>query len=136
MELIPGRVMVFGTFDIFHPGHQNFIQQALDEADELIVVVARDKTVYRFKEVLRNTEKDRQKAIKAVFPHIKVVLGDRLHPMAQIKKYRPEKICLGYDQIGFRDQLVEEFPQIKIKRLKAFHPEKYKSSLMQGDPNQ
>jgi len=37
------KVMVFGTFDIFHPGHRSFLNQAKKYGNYLIVVVARDK---------------------------------------------------------------------------------------------
>ena len=43
------KVMVFGTFDIFHKGHENFLKQAKKLGDCLTVVVARDETVLKFK---------------------------------------------------------------------------------------
>ena len=130
MELIPGRVMIFGTFDIFHPGHRNFIEQAQREGKELIVVVARDSTVLRFKPSLKNFEQDRLKTLQKEFPALHILLGDEDDPMAVVKKFRPEIICLGYDQIGFSKEMAEAFPQIHIKRLQPYFPEKYKSSKM------
>jgi len=130
MEAIPGRVMVFGTFDVFHPGHQYFIQKAQDKGEELIVVVARDENVLRFKDRLRNGEKKRKEILEKAFPSVKVVLGSLHSPLENVRKYRPELICLGYDQIGFLQLLKEELPDVKTKRIKAFHPDKYKSSKM------
>lgn len=43
------RVMVFGVFDRFHPGHLAFLEQAARQAMELVVVVARDSVVFRLK---------------------------------------------------------------------------------------
>ena len=122
--------MVFGTFDILHPGHRNFFKQALFEGEELIIVVARDKTVLRFKEHLRHSEEERLKAIEKAFPDASVLLGDLEDPLALIRKYHPEKVCLGYDQVGFSQDLIRELPEVKIKRLKPYYPEKYKSSKM------
>lgn len=130
MELIPGQVMIFGTFDVFHPGHRHFIEQALAEGKHLIIVVARDATVLRFKDKVRHSEKERVKVLQEAFPQAKVLLGDLEDPMALVRLHRPEKVCLGYDQVGFSQQLVKEFPEIAIKRLQPFYPEKYKSSKM------
>ena len=38
-------VMAFGTFDILHEGHENFLKQAKALGNFLLVVIARDKTV-------------------------------------------------------------------------------------------
>ena len=130
MELVTGRVMIFGTFDVFHPGHRHFIEQALEEGQELIIVVARDKTVMRFKQRLKNAETERLRVVQEAYPGVKVLLGHPENPMKVVEDYRPEIVCLGYDQVGFSQQLVKEFPHIKIKRLKALSPEKYKSSKM------
>ena len=48
--------------------------------------------------------------------------------------YKPEVICLGYDQRGFAeslfDALVERNLETEIITLSAFKPEIYKSSLL------
>lgn len=137
MNLISGRVMVFGTFDVFHPGHRFFIMEAMRRCVrttnyELIVVIARDVTVSKLKPVLRNTESVRLKNVQNVFPELKIILGDLEDPMKVIREYRPAMVCLGYDQTGFSEQLIREYPEIKVERIRAFKPEKYKSSKMQG----
>lgn len=141
-DSLPGRVMVFGTFDVFHPGHKSFIEQAMkksgkslngrkDWAFDLIVVVARDVTVRKLKPQLKNPESVRLRVLQEAFPELEIVLGDEKDPMMMVRKYRPEMVCLGYDQVGFSQQLLKEFPEIKIERLEAFEPEKWKSSKMQ-----
>lgn len=130
MEAVSGRVMVFGTFDVFHPGHESFIEQASAEGEELIIVVARDVTVRRIKPLLRNDEQTRLRVLQEAFPHHEIVLGSETSPLDVVRKYRPSLICLGYDQVGFSKELQEELGDIPIKRLEAFHPDKYKSSKM------
>lgn len=39
------RVMATGVFDLIHPGHISYLEQAKALGDELIVIVACDKTV-------------------------------------------------------------------------------------------
>lgn len=131
--------MVFGTFDVFHPGHRYFIEQAMRRRSNdkgqgsrgtMVIVIARDKTVKSIKPVLRNDELIRQRVVQEQFPDLQVVLGDVEDPMKVIREYRPALVCLGYDQIGFSEKLQEEYPEVKIERLEAFHPEKYKSSIV------
>ena len=43
------RVAVFGVFDGIHAGHQDFLRQAREYGDELVVIVARDKSVTQLK---------------------------------------------------------------------------------------
>ena len=121
-------VMAFGTFDLLHPGHINFLRQA-KKYGGLIVVIARDKTVRQVKGKLpRHTEKQRLKAVKRLNLAPRVVLGGKRDKYAVIKKYHPDIIALGYDQLYFTEQL-KNF-NLKIIRLKAYKPNKYKTSIL------
>jgi FAD synthetase len=129
------KIVVFGTFDIFHPGHRSFLKQAKKLGDYLIVVVARDKTVARIKSNVLNGERKRLKNIKESKLADKVILGSLTDKYSAIKKHRPDVICLGYDQKYFIDGLKEELEKsnlqkTKIVRLKPYKPEIYKSSKL------
>ncbi|MBU0625913.1 adenylyltransferase/cytidyltransferase family protein [Patescibacteria group bacterium] len=43
------KVMLFGTFDILHPGHEYVFSQAKNYGDCVMVVLARDVTVKKVK---------------------------------------------------------------------------------------
>ncbi len=43
------RVMATGVFDILHLGHLHYLEESKKLGDELVVVVATDKTVRRRK---------------------------------------------------------------------------------------
>ncbi|MFA6254527.1 MAG: adenylyltransferase/cytidyltransferase family protein [Patescibacteria group bacterium] len=125
------KVMIFGTFDGLHPGHLNFFEQARKFGDKLIVVVARDKNVKKVKGRLPKLgDKQRlMKVNKAIKQYSnKAVLGGLGDPLAVIRKFKPDVICLGYDQKGFTKGLVGKFPKIKIVRLKPYKADIYKSS--------
>ena len=39
------KVMAFGSFDLLHPGHLDYIERAARLGDHLIVVIARDSSI-------------------------------------------------------------------------------------------
>lgn len=128
--------MAFGTFDLLHPGHINFLKQAKKQG-QLIVIIARDKTVKRLKGKLpQHGEKQRLEAVKGLKLADKVVIGSLTDKYSAIKKYRPGIIALGYDQTYFTNPLKNELIKLKLNtkiiRLKAFKPEKYKTSILYG----
>ncbi len=128
--------MVFGTFDIFHEGHKNFLRQAGKRGDYLIVVVARDETVKKTKnQQPRNKETKRIKILRNSKIADKVILGGFGDKYAVIKKYKPDVICLGYDQKYFVEKLKNKLKEFglrytKIKKLKPYKPNVYKSSKL------
>ncbi len=129
------KVMTFGTFDYLHAGHENYLKEARALGDQLIVIVARDRTA----ESIRgkrpdHSERKRLAAIKAL-PYVdKALLGDLEDKYKVIKKVKPYIIALGYDQFIFTQQLNRLLIDLKLNtivmRLKPYHPEMYKSSLI------
>lgn len=131
------KVMTFGTFDIFHAGHRSFLKQARKFGDYLIVVVARDKTVAKYKKQdTRNKEQIRLRKIKNSKLADKVILGGLRDKYRVIKKHKPDIICLGYDQKFFVQGLKNKLKSFKLKtkiiRLKPYKPEIYKSSKLKS----
>ena len=128
--------MTFGTFDCFHLGHEAYLRQAKALGEELIVVIARDKTVKKIKQKSPEwDEKKRKKAVEESGIVDKVVLGNPGDKYEVLRKYRPNVIALGYDQFVFTYRLgkflIDEKIDAKIVRLQPFHPELYKTSHLQ-----
>src|SRR3989337_1126541 len=94
------KIMVFGTFDIFHKGHLNFLKQSRKIGDYLIVVVARDKFVEKAKGMPpKNNEKYRANSVRKAKVANKVILGSKTYNYFRtIRTYKPTIIALGYDQ--------------------------------------
>lgn len=126
------KVMVFGTFDILHDGHLHMLREARALGDQLVVVIGRDATVKKVKgEHPLHNENDRLAAVEKTHIADKVRLGNLEDQHAVIEEEQPNSIALGYDQEAFTEKLVEKYgATLKIVRLQAFHPEKYKSSLL------
>jgi len=134
MDKANKKIMVFGTFDIFHKGHENFLEQAKKYGDFLCVVVGRDKTVSKVKGYMpKYSEKKRMSVVKKSSLADEVVLGGLNDKYEVVREYKPDIICLGYDQKFFIDELRKELDKsglqkTKIIRLKSYKPEIYKSS--------
>lgn len=130
--------MAFGTFDLLHPGHKYFLKQAKRRGDYLIVIIARDSTVKAVKGKMPiHNEKQRQQAVKGLNLADKAVFGSLSNKYAAIKKYRPDVICLGYDQKFFVDKLQRKLSEFKLEtkiiRLKPFKPNLYKTSIIKNE---
>lgn len=124
------KVMVFGTFDILHPGHEYVLKQARKYGDYLVAVAARDANVRRIKgRAPANDEKTRVRNLKKLGLADKARLGYVRDPYKVINEEKPDVIALGYDQKKFVEGL-KRFKKIKIVRLKAFKPSVYKSSKL------
>lgn len=121
--------MVFGTFDILHPGHIFLFTEAKKLGDTLTVIVARDTTVQSVKNIkAQNNENARLENIKNLNIVDKVILGNADDKYQVIREENPDIIALGYDQVAFTEKLVENFPNIKIVRLSPYKEDIYKSS--------
>lgn len=133
------KILVFGTFDIFHEGHRNFLKQARKHGDFLRVVIARDATVLKVKGRLpRYSERERMNTVKATGLANEVVLGSLNDRYDVVREFKPDVICLGYDQRFFIDRLNEKLinfglSRTKIIRMQPFQEEKYKSSKLRND---
>lgn len=129
------RVMVFGTFDYLHAGHENLFIQARELGDEIVAIIARDKTVRNIKgETPDHNEKERLENLKNTGWAEMVFLGNPKDKTKVIKEYRPDIIALGYDQFAFTYRLEKFLMDIKldakIARLKPYRPDMYKSSII------
>ncbi len=131
------RVMLFGTFDDLHPGHEYVFREALRKSGSghrtsdngVWAVVARDANVLRIKgRAPLQTETERAEAIMRMFPEVHAILGDASDFLAPIRSIQPDLILLGYDQ-KLPPGVQDEDLGVPVERLEAFHPEVHKSSL-------
>ncbi len=93
------RVLLAGTFDLLHPGHIRLLWRAKRKfGGELIVIVARDENVRRFKGREPILE-DRIRAfiLSSLKPVDRVVIGSE-DIFRHIERLKPDVIVLGYDQ--------------------------------------
>ncbi len=125
------RVVATGTFDIIHPGHIRYLEEAKKLGDELIVIVARERNVkHKPKPII--PENQRVKVVSALKPVDKAILGDEKDIFKPIMELKPDIIVLGYDQHFDEKKLEEELRKRGLKtrviRIKAKEDCEYCSS--------
>ena len=129
------RVLAFGTFDILHPGHDHYLQEARKLGDELWVVVALDETVRQVKGRLpKYSQEQRRKAGEGLLFVDHAVLGNPGDKYRIVEEINPDIIAIGYDQTSFVDNLAALLTlrglNPRIVKIGSHLPEKYKSSKM------
>ncbi len=115
------RVMASGVFDILHPGHLRYLQEARERGDELVVVVATDATVRRRKHEPITPERMRLELVSALKMVDHAYLGTDGDMFTVVERIRPDIIALGYDQ-DFDERQIEEVLrqrglEVKVVRL-------------------
>lgn len=128
------RAIAFGTFSIIHPGHIHYLAQAKKLADELIVVIARDEIVKKYKGENIVPENQRQQVVEALKPVDKAILGKKENKYEIIKELEPDYIVLGPDQEKNTDELKEKLREMqlnpKIIRIPVLKGGYYRSSKL------
>lgn len=127
--------MVFGTFDVLHPGHIDMFRQARKYGNYLVVVVARDETVEKLKKYTPRNNFDIRIHSVEKNPFVDYAKPGYLDDQYRvITEETPRVICLGYDQSFYAEDLKEYIANnklpINVVRLEAFNPGVYKSSKL------
>ena len=126
-------ILIAGTFDNFHVGHQFLCWQAYNEVESrgkdslLTIIIARDKTVERIKKHKpKNEEPVRLRRLKQEFEHfdgVKIRLGRQDADFWKtVQEVNPQKILLGYDQKFDNGAFGKIFPDILVERCPAYAP--------------
>jgi FAD synthetase len=118
------RVMATGVFDLLHPGHVFFLSEARKLGDELVVVVARDRTARRLKHEPYVPEHIRREMVEALKPVDRAVLGSTTDIYETVVRERPNLIALGYNQIWNEGEVEAECARrgvpVKVVRIGAY----------------
>lgn len=93
--------MASGTFDILHPGHAFYLEQAkkLGGVDsKLYVVIATDRTVEKHKRIPILNQEQRCELISKFKVVDEAYVGDEEDPFKIVKLINPDIIAIGPDQ--------------------------------------
>lgn len=90
-----------GTFDMFHVGHLNIINNAKSQCEYLVVGVNSDKLVQEYKNKTPVIgQEDRSKIISNIKAVDEVVISETLDKIEQLKKIGFDVIFIGDDWKG------------------------------------
>jgi len=115
------RVMTSGVFDILHPGHLFYLEEAKALGDELYVVVATDLTARERKHEPINLEDMRLRMVQALKPVDNAMLGYEGDMYKVVLEIKPDIIAIGHDQKHEPEKieadLAERGLDVKVVRL-------------------
>lgn len=117
-------VFTGGVYDLIHRGHIETLKEAKSMGDLLVVVIARDETVSKWKRQPINHEEDRRIIVESLKPVDISILGHKSDHLKTIEMVNPDIVAIGadqhYDLDKLRDQLRNRgFGHILVKRLKS-----------------
>jgi FAD synthetase len=101
------KVFIFGVFDGLHDGHRFFIEESAKLGKELIISVARDEYVRKYKDKEpKNLLTTRIQIIKENYKEARVIEGDsEIESWKSLREEKPDIIALGYDQNKLKEVL-------------------------------
>ncbi len=120
------RVLVFGTFDGIHPGHEFYLRSAKARGTELVVGVARDTHVLAFKgrKPVRPENRRLQEITDLAYVDSAKLCDEEISSFKIIDEVSPDVIVLGHDQNGLEGALIawmgesgHYVPMIRLKKL-------------------
>ncbi len=97
-----GRVITFGTFDVFHIGHINILERAKKQGDYLVVGVSSDQLNYTKKQRYPIYSQDQRVRILESLRFVdEVFIEESLDLKAEyIRQYRADVLVMGDDWAG------------------------------------
>jgi len=95
--VVTSRVVAQGTFDILHPGHLHYLEDAAAMGEELHVIIARSTNVTHKAPPIVPDEQ-RREMVAALDPVDHARLGHPDDIFVPIEEIEPDVVALGYDQ--------------------------------------
>jgi FAD synthetase len=130
-------VIASGVFDLLHLGHVKFLEEAKKaggEDAELIVIIARDRTVEENKgRKPIMSENQRRALVESLNVVDEAVLGFEKFDLGHvIERVKPDVIALGYDQVDMekdtRAYVNKHKLNVKVVRIDKFEEDELDSS--------
>jgi len=130
-------VLATGVFDLLHLGHLRFLEESKKKGgprSRLVVVIARDNTVFRRKgkgPVI--PEEQRRELVAALRVVDRAILGrEEIDLLGILKEVKPDIVCVGYDQDEIRAAVTRVIKReglpIRVIRIRRFGPTGFNSS--------
>ena len=138
MVLPAGKtVLATGVFDLLHLGHLRFLEESKRKGglrSRLVVIVARDKTVFRRKGKGPVIPEDQRRELVAALRVVdRAILGrEEIDLLGILNEIKPDIVCVGYDQdeirAGVTRLIRKQGLPIRVIRIPRFGPIGFNSS--------
>ena len=130
------RVIAQGTFDVLHPGHVHYLEEAAAMGDELHVIIARRENVtHKAKPVLADRQRRDMVAALDVVDEARVGHPDDI--FVPVEEIDPDVIVLGHDQHhqeeGIKAELERRGIDCAVRRASPRLPRYEDELLSSGD---
>ena len=131
-------VLASGTFDLLHLGHVKYLEDAKKTGGKnakLVVIVARDETVQKRKNVKPIMPEEHRRALVESLKVVdEAILGfEDLDIRAVIEKLKPDVIAVGYDQNSIEEQVrkivTRQKLPVQIIKISKFGKDELDSSI-------
>ncbi|MFC5970221.1 adenylyltransferase/cytidyltransferase family protein [Halomarina salina] len=99
------RVVAQGTFDILHPGHVHYLQEAAELGELHVIVARRENVTHKPKPIV--PDEQRRRLVASLDPVDEAHLGDREDIFVPIERIQPNVIVLGHDQDHDEDAIAD-----------------------------
>jgi FAD synthetase len=130
------RVVAQGTFDLLHPGHVHYLEDAATYGEELHVIVARRANVTHKPEPIL-CARQRRDMVAALDAVDGAHLGDPNDVFVPIERLDPDVIVLGFDQhhdeAGIAEALAARDIDCRVERASGREPRYEDELLSSGD---
>ena len=130
------RIVAQGTFDLLHPGHVHYLEDAATYGDELHVIVAR-RTNVTHKPAPILAARQRRDMVEALDAVDEAHLGDPDDVFVPIERLDPDVIVLGFDQHhdegAIADALAAHDIDCRVERASGRTPRYEEELLSTGD---
>ena len=130
------RVVAQGTFDLLHPGHVHYLEEAAAMGDELVVIIARRSNVTH-KEAPILPGHQRRDVVAALTSVDRAILGHESDIFRPIETLDPDVIVLGHDQhhdeAAIRSALAARGVDCVLRRASPREPVHADEVLSTGD---
>jgi len=130
-------VLATGVFDLLHLGHLRFLEESKRKGglrSRLVVIVARDKTVFRRKGKGPVIPEDQRRELVAALRVVdRAILGrEEIDLLGILNEIKPDIVCVGYDQdeirAGVTRLIRKQGLPIRVIRIPRFGPIGFNSS--------
>jgi len=122
-------VLATGVFDLLHLGHLRFLEESKRKGgprSRLVVVVARDRTVFRRKGKGPIVPEDQRRELVGALRVVdRAILGrEEIDLLGILKEVKPDIVSVGYDQDEIRAAVTglirKQGLPIKVVRIRRF----------------